>query len=101
MPAFAGRTLAKILKPTENTGPSMMGPRDEGQQMGSAAGVCNGVGQPGAVAAKRIPDRGEPYPAGASAEEAPAVGRAEVELAEIGKRVGRKARRQVACVAKP
>jgi hypothetical protein len=38
----------------------MMDSSHERQSMGSSAGVCNGVGQPGTAAAERVPGCGEP-----------------------------------------
>ena len=56
----------------------MMGPRDEGQQMGKVAGVRHRPRQLGTAAAKRVPDRRKPYAEDAHAEAGPVIERTEV-----------------------
>ncbi len=70
--------------------------------MGAVVGLCDRLGEPGTAPAKRVSGNGKPDPANEAAGAAAIVrSGACVTLAEIGKRVGRKALREIACVAKP
>jgi hypothetical protein len=63
--------------------------------------LCHRSGQSRIVAAKRIPDRRESHPASTPARPTPLSDAERSTLAEITKRLGRKALQEIARVAKP
>src|SRR5262249_41916918 len=93
--------LVKILEQPENRRPAMMDGWYERQSLGSSAGVCNGAGEPGTAAPKRVLGCGESSSASALARTAALSDPERRTLAEIGKRLGRKGLEKVACAAKP
>ena len=80
---------------------SIMDAPKEGQQVAAPSGVRDRPSQSGITPAERVPGGGKPDPAGITAGATPASDAERSALAEIGKRLGRKALAQLACVAKP
>ena len=79
----------------------MMDGWHEGQSVGSSPGVCHGTGEPGTVSAERVPVGGEPILRAHLPARLRLSDPERRTLAEIGKRLGRKALEKVACAAKP
>ena len=78
-----------------------MDPRYERESLGAAAGVCDRPDQSGTPPQERVSGSREPDFAGTPAIRLRLSDPERSTLAEIGKRLGRKALAQVACVAKP
>ena len=74
---------------------------DEEQQLGASAGLCNGSGESGITAPERVLGCGESILRAHLPIRLRLTDPERSTLAEIGKRLGRKALRQVARVAKP
>src|SRR5919205_619086 len=79
----------------------MDSPHEERQSLDAFAGLCNRTGQSTIAAAERVLGCGESDLKIASAVTTRLSDPERSTLAEIGKRLGRKALAQVACVAKP
>ena len=79
----------------------MMEPRHARLQMGAASGVCDRLGQPGTAFAERVLGGGKPHSEGNLPTRLRLSDPERCTLAEIGKRLGRKALTEVARVAKP
>ena len=80
----------------------MMDNRDEGQQFGAHIGLCHWAHKPRVAAAERILCCGKPHTCERIYRRRLRLTDPERStLAEIGKRLGRKALKDVACVAKP
>jgi hypothetical protein len=74
---------------------------DEEHTSGAVVGVGDWDGQPATAAAERIPDRGKQDSALTFAWRVPLTNAQRATLAEIAKRMGRRALEQVASVAQP
>src|SRR5215471_7093990 len=93
--------MVKILEQPENQKPAMMDSSHERQSVGSSPGVCNRAGEPGTAPPKRVPGGGESNSPGRLPARLCLSDPERRTLAEIGKRLGRKALEKVACAAKP
>jgi len=80
---------------------AMMIAFDEEDASGTAVGVRDRNGEPADSVAERIPRRRKQNSTSASAGSASSDRSAAIYVAEIGKRLGRQALKQVAGVAKP
>ena len=78
-----------------------MDARYEREPLGTAAGLCDWPNQSGTPPQERIPRNRESDFASTPACSPAVIQSGKSTLAEIGKRLGRKALAQVACVAKP
>lgn len=79
----------------------MMYSLHEKQRVGASAGLCDWAGKPTTAVAERVSGGGEPHPASPLPNRLRLSNPERSTLAQIGKRLGRKALEQVACVAKP